>query len=100
MRVQTTQGGEFQVGAIVPTYRHVQALPRVVEALIARGVPVVVVDDGNDAPAMEAIVVFLSHAGGGGPPPGVQGAGENEERPSKRPRRAAARPGRYEGGAK
>lgn len=55
MSVEAMQEDAFQVGAIVPTYRHVQALPRVVGALVSRGLPVVVVDDGNASPESEAI---------------------------------------------
>lgn len=44
--------------AIVPTYRHVQALPALTAALRARCETVFVVDDGNESPAREAIAAL------------------------------------------
>jgi glycosyltransferase involved in cell wall biosynthesis len=37
----------FKLGAIVPTYRHVERLPGIVQRLVNMGLPVIVVDDGN-----------------------------------------------------
>lgn len=38
---------EFRVGVIVPTYRHVTALPRILATLSQMQIPAIVVDDGN-----------------------------------------------------
>ena len=42
-------------GAVIPTYRHTESLERVVDAVRAHGLPVIIVDDGNDAAAAQAI---------------------------------------------
>ncbi|MBO6685052.1 MAG: glycosyltransferase family 2 protein [Parvibaculum sp.] len=48
----------FRPCAIVPTYRHVDALRGVVERLVAEGLPVLVVDDGN-APEIAAQIADI-----------------------------------------
>lgn len=48
--------------AVVPTYGHWRALPRVVAALRAQNLPVIVVDDGNDGPAAAAIAALADDA--------------------------------------
>lgn len=48
---------EFQIGAIIPTYRHVHALAGIVDEIVARNCPVIIIDDGNspeDAAIIEA----------------------------------------------
>ncbi len=46
---------EFQIGAIVPTYRHVKALPAIVDQLVAQNCPVIIIDDGNSPELAEII---------------------------------------------
>ncbi|MDR3439084.1 glycosyltransferase [Telmatospirillum sp.] len=48
----------MKVCAIVPTYRHWQALPRIVAGLRAAGLAVYIIDDGNDEPAAAAIAAL------------------------------------------
>ncbi|MCE9650894.1 MAG: glycosyltransferase family 2 protein [Parvibaculum sp.] len=45
----------FRACAIVPTYKHVDALDRIVEQLRALDLPVIVIDDGNGPQAARAI---------------------------------------------
>ncbi len=46
---------EFQIGAIIPTYRHINALGGIVDALVALNCPVIIIDDGN-TPENAAII--------------------------------------------
>ncbi|HEX7776420.1 MAG TPA: glycosyltransferase, partial [Parvibaculum sp.] len=50
----------FNPCALVPTYRHVDALDAIVGALRARGLPVIVVDDGNDAATASRIAAICA----------------------------------------
>ena len=43
------------IGAVIPTFRHVEALPGVIAAVRAQGLPVLIVDDGNAPSAVQAI---------------------------------------------
>lgn len=52
------------MGAIVPTYRHVERLPDIVGRLRAFGLPVVIVDDGN-APAIAARIAAMADPAAG-----------------------------------
>jgi len=47
------------IGAIIPTYGHVSALGSVVQACVAAGLPVVIVDDGNPP---ETAALIADHA--------------------------------------
>jgi glycosyltransferase involved in cell wall biosynthesis len=61
------QGGcvaDFFLGAIIPTYRHVERLPRIIRRLSERGLPVVIVDDGN-APEIAAQIAALADPAAG-----------------------------------
>ena len=44
-------GPNLMIGAIIPTYNHLSALPRIVAALRNHGLPVIIVDDGNTGDA-------------------------------------------------
>ncbi|WP_018996628.1 glycosyltransferase family 2 protein [Hirschia maritima] len=68
---------EILIGAIIPTYRHVKALPSIVDELVARDCPVIIIDDGNAPEQAQQIaaladpmrrvqVVRLSENGGKG----------------------------------
>lgn len=48
-------GAAFRACAIIPTYRHVTRLPAICDALRALGLPVFVIDDGNEAAVAGAI---------------------------------------------
>ena len=50
---------EFRPCAIVPSYRHVARLRNVTDALVALGLPVFLVDDGN-APEAAAVIAALA----------------------------------------
>lgn len=50
----------FRPCAIVPTYRHADALGGVLTALAAKGLPVIVVDDGNDEETAKRIAAICS----------------------------------------
>lgn len=50
-----SEHSEFRVGAIVPTYRHVTALPAILATLSQMQIPVIVVDDGNSEENRRAI---------------------------------------------
>jgi len=39
----------FQIGVVIPTYRHVSRLPEILQAISDIGLPCIVVDDGNSA---------------------------------------------------
>lgn len=39
----------FRVGIVIPTYRHVDALPRLLAEIAGQGLAAIVVDDGNEA---------------------------------------------------
>lgn len=54
----------FRPCAVVPTYRHTEALSEVVRALGAQGLPVIVVDDGNVPAVAERIARICAVAGG------------------------------------
>lgn len=45
----------ISICAVIPTYNHDKALPRVVDALRQRGLPIVIVDDGSASPASDNI---------------------------------------------
>lgn len=54
----------FRACAIVPTYKHVDALDGIVAHLVAIGLPVIVVDDGNEECDARAIAaICLKHEG-------------------------------------
>ena len=50
-----SEHSEFRVGAIVPTYRHVTALPAILATLSQMQSPVIVVDYGNSEENRRAI---------------------------------------------
>lgn len=56
----TEPNGPLLIGAIVPTYGHVRVLPQIVETLVANGLPVVIVDDGNP-PELAEQIAHLGH---------------------------------------
>jgi len=55
---------EFRIGAVIPTYRHVDRLAGIVGRLRDFGLPVLVVDDGNGPAIAEQIAVLHDPAGG------------------------------------
>ncbi len=48
----------FRCAALIPSRNHARALPTVVEAVIAQGLPVFIIDDGSDSPTAEAIAAL------------------------------------------
>lgn len=52
-----------QLCAIIPSRNHVQALPAIAARLVAAGLPVIIVDDGSDAPARDALAALHDPAG-------------------------------------
>jgi glycosyltransferase involved in cell wall biosynthesis len=55
---------DFHLGAIIPTYRHVERLPAIVQRLCDLGLPVLIVDDGNAPEAaarIDALADPVSH---------------------------------------
>ncbi len=62
-KAMNTETAGLRIGAVVPTYRHVDRLGSVVGALAAQGLPVIVVDDGNAPDVAEKIAVAAQEAG-------------------------------------
>lgn len=54
----------FRACAIVPTYRHADALGAVLAALAAKGLPIIVVDDGNEAETAQRIAAICGEIEG------------------------------------
>ncbi len=54
----------YRLGVIVPTYRHVDRLPDIIARLRGFGLPVLVIDDGNDMPAAVRLRALHDPAGG------------------------------------
>ncbi|MEP7209296.1 MAG: glycosyltransferase family 2 protein [Alphaproteobacteria bacterium] len=52
------------IGAIIPTYRHVERLPAIVKQLSELGLPVLIIDDGNTPETAARISALADPAGG------------------------------------
>lgn len=48
MPVDTPQTKEWIGGVVIPTYRHITALPAIIERVRAANLPILIVDDGNE----------------------------------------------------
>jgi len=59
-----TDPGPHKLGAIIPTYRHVERLPAITSRLAELGLDVVIVDDGN-TPEIAARIAGLADPAGG-----------------------------------
>ena len=57
-------GGDLRIGAVIPTYRHVDRLGEIAGRLAALGLPVLIVDDGN-TPEIAARIAALHNPAGG-----------------------------------
>jgi glycosyltransferase involved in cell wall biosynthesis len=55
---------DILIGAIIPTYRHVERLPAIIKRLLELGVPVLIIDDGN-TPEIAARISALADPAGG-----------------------------------
>jgi glycosyltransferase involved in cell wall biosynthesis len=55
--------GDFKPCAVVPVYNHGATAGRVVESLLGCGLPVILVDDGSDAPTRQALREIAGRSG-------------------------------------